>query len=158
MVVSRRDFVKRGILVILATGTSLSINDLTFGQQTGAGSSDSGQGFPIPYESRLDPLNYFTKATFEANLNTVFRINAGASKAVELTLVEVSDIGPVPDQAVPGRESFVLRFSGPLDRSLSQSTYHVDHDALGAFDLFIVPGRKDKRRSYYHAVINRLNP
>ena len=158
MVVSRRDFMKRGTLVVLATGVSSSVTDLAFGQQTDSGRSDSGQGFPIPYESRLDPLNYFTKATFEANLNTVFRINAGASNAVGLKLIEVSDIGPVPDQTVAGRECFVLRFSGPLNQPLPQRTYLLEHDALGSFDLFIVPGKKDKKGQYYHAVINRLNP
>ncbi|HEX7175539.1 MAG TPA: hypothetical protein VF240_09800 [Pyrinomonadaceae bacterium] len=145
-------------MLVLATGVSLSVTDLAFGQQTGTGGSDSGQGFPIPPESRLDPLNNFTKATFQANLNTVFRINAGASNAVELTLIEVSNIGPVPDQTVAGRECFVLRFSGPLNQPLPQRTYLLEQDALGSFDLFIVPGKKDKKWLYYHAVINRLNP
>lgn len=158
MAVSRRGFIKQGMLVILTAGVPLSARQLIYGQQAGTTSSESGQGYEIPFESRLDPLNYISQATFEANLRTIFRVNTEGSQPLGLTLIEVSTIGPVPDQTVPGRECFVLSFSGPLDRSLSQNTYRVEHDALGAFDLFIVPGKKDKKRSYYYAIINRLNP
>jgi len=157
MVVSRRDFMKRGTLVVLATGATLSIPDLAFGQQTGTGRPGQVKTQTVPSQSRPDPLNHLTKAAYEANLNTVFRIPLGASKAVGLTLIEVTNMGPVPDKTVAGQECFALKFSGPRGRPLSQGTYRMEHAALGRFDLFIVPGGKDKKGLYYQAVINRLN-
>lgn len=148
MVVSRRDFMKRGSLVILAAGASLCISDPTFGKNTGVGSSASTQEY--------DPLLYFTKETFVSYLNTVFLIYPNGSNLVQAKLVGVNDIGPVPDHPVPGRECFVLKFSGP--RSLSQGTYRIEHNVLGRFNLFLVPSGKDKKLFYYQAVINRLNP
>jgi len=157
MVVSRRDFMKRGTLVVLATGVSLSVTDLAFGQQTGTGRSDHRKAQGVPSQSRLDPLNHLTKAAYEANLKTVFRIPLGASKAMGLTLIEVTNMGPVPDKTVAGHECFALKFSGPRGRPLPQGTYRMEHDALGKFELFIAPGGKDKKGLYYQAVINRLN-
>ena len=147
MVVSRRDFMKRGSLVILAAGTSLCICDPTFGKNTGVGSSASAQAY--------DPLLYFTKATFATYLNTVFRIYPTGSQLVKAKLIEVNDIGPVPDHPVSERECFVLKFSGPS--SLSQGTYRIEHDVLASFKLFLVSSGKDKKGFYYQAVINRLN-
>ena len=148
MVVSRRDFMKRGSLVILAAGASLSICDPTFGKYTVVGSLASAQEY--------DPLLYFTKATFVTYLTTVFRIYPQGSQLVQARLVGVNDIGPVPDHPVPGRECFVLKFRGPS--SLSQGTYRIEHDVLGRFNLFLVSSGKDKKGFYYQAVINRLNP
>ena len=148
MVVSRRDFMKRGSLVVLATGVSLCICDPTLGKNTDVGSWVSPQEY--------DPLLYFTKATFVQQQSTVFRIYPKGSKLINAKLVGVNDIGPVPDHPVPGRECFVLKFSGPS--SLSQGTYRIEHNVLGTFNLFLVPSGKDKKGFYYQAVINRLNP
>ena len=100
------------------------------------------------------PIN-FTKATFAPYVGTVFRIFSNPSKALSTTLVSIEDIGPVPDAENVGRECFLLTFRGT--ETLLQNTYRIEHQALGQFELFLVPGGKNKKNVYYQAVINRLN-
>ena len=152
MVVSRRRFMKQGTLLVLTAGASLSGAKSTFGRQSLARHSE--QELPVSNRKSL-ASSIFTKANFAAHLNTVFRIYPDASKAIKSTLISVSDMGPVPDQPVSGRECFVLRFRG--SRPLPQNRYRIEHEFLGKFELMLVPGGSDRKGSYYQAVINRLN-
>jgi len=141
MVVSRRGFLKRGSLLVVAAGVSLGSANAIFGHVTDPTLDDSTS------------FNY-AKATFLPYLNTVFSIYVSSTKMLVATLVSIDDVGPVPDKAVTGRESFVLKFRGT--EALKQNTYKIEHQTLGSFELFLVPG-KDKKNIYYLAVINRLN-
>jgi hypothetical protein len=154
MVVSRRSFMKRGSLLVLAAGVSLGSADRIFGRDAAIEYTDPPQDYSPPDENEPTPFNY-AKATFTPYVNTVFLIYSGSSNTLAATLVEVSDIGPVPDKQAVGRECFVLKFRGT--QTLRQNTYAVEHQVLGRFDLFLVPGGKDKKGVYYQAVINRLN-
>ena len=146
MVVSRRSFLKRGSLVFLATGISLSSADRIFAHDF--------KSEPVQDDDPA-PFNY-SKATFEPYVGNVFRIfYPDSSNAVTTTLVSVSDIGPVPDQKDNARECFLLKFRGT--ETLPQRTYWIEHAQLGRFQLFLVPGGKNKQGIYHHAVINRLN-
>lgn len=154
MVVSRRGFMKRGSLLVLAAGASLGSADRIFGY-------DAGLEYPRPTQDDLPPKGNnpaqfsFTKATFAPYVDTVFRIYPDSSKAIKTTLVSVGDIGPVPDRKASDRECFVLRFRG--SETLRQNTYKIEHEVLGRFELFLVPAGKNKKSVYYQAIINRLN-
>jgi hypothetical protein len=154
MVVSRRGFMKRGSLLVLAVGVSLGSADRIFGR-------DADREYPSPTQDALPPKGSnptpfnFTKATFAPYVDSVFRIYPDSSRPLETTLVSVDDIGPVPDKRQAGRECFVLRFRGT--ESLRQNTYRIEHEVLGRFDLFLVPAGKSKKGVYYQAIINRLN-
>ena len=154
MVVSRRGFIKRGSLLVLAAGASLSSADRIFGRDAGFEYPGSTQDDLPPKGNKPAPFN-FTKATFAPYVDTVFRIYPDSSKAVKTTLVSVGDIGPVPDKKAADRECFVLRFRGT--ETLRQNTYKIEHEVLGRFELFLVPAGKNKKSVYYQAVINRLN-
>jgi len=154
MVVSRRGFMKRGSLLVLAAGASLGSADRIFGHDTGFEYPRSTQDDLSPQGSKPAPLS-FTKATFAPYVDTVFRIYPDSSKAIKTTLVSVGDIGPVPDRKAADRECFVLRFRG--NETLRQNTYKIEHEVLGRFELFLVPAGKNKKSVYYQAVINRLN-
>jgi hypothetical protein len=153
MVVSRRSFMKNGTLLILAAGASLGEAKSVFGRDSVDRDVTRPGKLPLPNQDKLAALQ-FTKATFEPFVNTVFLIFDG-TKVVKSTLVSVADIGPVPDQKSAGRECFVIKFKGT--RPLAQKTYRIEHNALGKFELFLVPAGKDRKGSYYQAVINRLN-
>ena len=149
MVVSRRGFMKRGSLLVLATGISLGSADRIF-----AHDADFKNGEPVQDDDPA-PFNY-AKATFTPHVATVFRIHyPNSSQVLTTTLVSVSDIGPVPDRPEAGRESFVLKFRST--ETLRQNTYRIEHQVLGEFDLFLVPAGADKKGVYCQAVINRLN-
>lgn len=153
MVVSRRSFMKNGTLLILAAGASLGGAKSIFGRDSFDGIVTRPGRLPLPNQEKLAALQ-LTKATFEPYVNTVFRIFDG-TKVVKSTLVSVADIGPVPDQKPAGRECFLIKFKGT--RPLAQNTYRIEHSALGKFELFLVPAGRDRKGSYYQAVINRLN-
>lgn len=96
-------------------------------------------------------LERLTADSLSAQLNTKFRLGAGTEKVFELELVEVQTHGDVPGQS----ERFSALFRGPLDYFLPQSTYRMEHEALGGMDIFIVPLRKDDAGFYYEAAFNR---
>ena len=54
------------------------------------------------------------------------------------------------------QERFSLVFRGPHDRLQQQGLYPMQHDQLGAFELFLVPVGEDTAGIYYEAVFNRL--
>ena len=153
MVVSRRGFMKKGSLLAVATAASLGSAGSVLGldnttellgvKQDNLTTNSGNAAFSL------------TKATFTPYVNTVFRIYPDTSKTVKTTLVSVADIGPMPDKNRAGRECFVLNFRG--SEPLRQSTYRIEHDVLGRFDLFLVPVGKNRKGRYYQAVINRLN-
>jgi hypothetical protein len=54
--------------------------------------------------------------------------------------VELAEITEHPSSA-PGtfRTPFSVVFRGPLEPIMPQGIYHVEHEHLGALDIFIVP-------------------
>ena len=97
-------------------------------------------------------LEQLTSASLGAQLNTKFRLSPEPEKIVELELVEVKDSNDVEGQT----ERFSAFFRGPLESFLPQRTYSMEHEAMGSFELFIVPLRQDAAGFYYEAVFNRL--
>jgi hypothetical protein len=65
-------------------------------------------------------------------------------------LIEATDLG-----STPKHEQFTTLFRGPLTTALAQTTYLVEHGAMGTFELFIVPVKKDQDGIYYEAIFNR---
>jgi len=155
--ISRRKFIMAGSAVALAAGFPLK-NALTSAKQQTSDSppqSTTKETAKTSTDKRKATLMDFTKATFAAQLNTTFRIQSKIAKPVDVKLIEVKDVGPIPDQRKSGKECFSLLFAG--QPRMRQDTYTIDHAELGRFTLLLVPVGKDKKGSYYEAVINRLN-
>jgi hypothetical protein len=93
---------------------------------------------------------HFTKEAFSEHLNTKFLISLEPAGAVELELIEV-----VSTLSTPRQEQFSVFFRGPLAIYLPQMTYHMQHEAMGELDLFIVPVGKGQDGFRYEAVFNR---
>jgi Domain of unknown function (DUF6916) len=96
-------------------------------------------------------LDELTRDTFARWLNTHFRVEAHGASALTLELIEVGEL-----RSTPGSESFSIVFRGPADAFLPQAIYQFHHDAIGAFELFVVPIGKDTDGFYYEAVFNRM--
>lgn len=73
-----------------------------------------------------------TAATFEPHVGTSFRIEG----VPPLTLAAIHPGGPAPAELRP---PFALEFTAEHDGYLPQAIYRLEHDALGALDLFLVP-------------------
>jgi hypothetical protein len=95
-----------------------------------------------------------TEQEFSQHVNTNFRVS-DAPQPVELCLVEVKGYEINSErESQQGMERFSVFFSGPSDCYLPQKTYSLDHEQMGAFDIFLVPiGRNDEGYNY-EAVFN----
>ena len=88
---------------------------------------------------------------FAAALHTRFQVILEGAAAIELELVEVSDL-----IASRRQEKFSLLFQGPLHVLLPQQIYRMAHAQLGEIELFIVPVGISEAGYSYEAVFNRL--
>jgi hypothetical protein len=103
--------------------------------------------------------DYLRAGTFSTQLNTPFRIQLSPVTAMEVELVEVTEKGVLDGQqrlTAARQERFSLVFRGPPEERLQQGMYQMQHDQLGAFDLFLVPVGRDHYGVYYEAVFNQL--
>ena len=92
-----------------------------------------------------------TEAEFSKYLNTKFRV--AGEHPIELELTEVKGyLSQAHEQS--GMERFSAFFNGPLELFLQQRVYALEHDRMGAFELFLVPIAKDENGFRYEAVFN----
>lgn len=88
---------------------------------------------------------------FSAHENSRFLLHYGDAQTAELELIRVTDVGSGPRQA-----QFSLVFKGPPNGPAAQGIFRIEHEKLGALDLFLVPIGRDKEGLSYEAVFNRL--
>ena len=92
----------------------------------------------------------FSMDTFSGHVNTKFLMHYGDSQTAQLELTSVVDVGSSPRQI-----QFSLLFQGPDNAPVAQGTYKLEHDKLGALDIFLVPVGKDAKGVEYQAIFNR---
>lgn len=96
-------------------------------------------------------LEKLTAGDFRKHLETDFFVSLGNdADSLQLRLVEVSELsggGPRP-------EPFSLIFSGPHNVYLPQQTYTLNHNVMGAVEIFMVPIRPDQRGARLQAIFN----
>ena len=103
-------------------------------------------------------LEHFTTETFAGRVGETFRILGDGPRPVDAALAEVTVLGgSATGSAVSGRDggrpqAFSLVFRAPREAQLAQRTYRMEHDAIGAFDLFLVPIGADGDGMRYEAV------
>ncbi len=98
------------------------------------------------------PQDSLSLSTFDGRQGESFAIRAEQPSDLRLELAEVNRLGGDSDT----REPFGLIFLGPLDPILSQATYTLEHEQLGAIDLFLVPvgPNKEETAIQYEAVFS----
>lgn len=96
-------------------------------------------------------LQNLTPASFEALMGTSFRIHFGDAGPLEVVLYEVARHEQHPG---PRPQPFSAYFRGPYPPVLPQMIYKVEHDRLGALELFLVPIGPDGQGMRYEAVFN----
>ena len=92
-----------------------------------------------------------TQKAFADQINTKFTLVVEGFDPIELKLSRVSDL-----TVSNGAEGFSIVFKGPGEFVLRQSTYRLEHDAMGTFAILLVPIGKDEQGVDYEAVFNRL--
>lgn len=92
-----------------------------------------------------------TEKEFSKHVNTKFGV--AVEPPVELDLTEVKGYLSREHEET-GMERFSLFFRGPGDRYLRQQIYPLEHEQMGAFELFLVPVSQDQDGYRYEAVFN----
>jgi hypothetical protein len=99
-------------------------------------------------------LNKLCSSDFLPHLNSIFRIHLnGLVDPVDLELAAVDESGSMAKMET--RQPFSLFFLGPVSSQyLLQHTYRLEHDKLGALDIFIVPLGTVQGRMRYEAIFS----
>lgn len=88
---------------------------------------------------------------FRPHLNTSFAVRSTDGASARLVLAEVAE-RPLTRNV----EQFSLIFHAPVATTVPQGIHAFHHQALGDFDLFIVPiGAPNGRRTVYQACFSR---
>jgi hypothetical protein len=96
-------------------------------------------------------LQDLTPASFEEYLGTPFRVRAGQERSLDLVLYEIARHEKHPG---PRKEPFSAFFRGPREVILPQAIYPLEHERLGALEIFLVPIGPDGQGMRYEAVFN----
>jgi hypothetical protein len=98
-----------------------------------------------------------TRSTFAPHVHGTFVAHLEALRPIELKLTAVQDLPGTARATFPDREGqFSLLFRGPRQPALDQGTYRVEHPAIGAFALFLVPVGESADARHYEAIFNRI--
>jgi hypothetical protein len=90
-------------------------------------------------------LETLSAADFEALRGDRFRIAPGDAPSFEVELIEVTEIAREPG----GRAPFSLVFQGGPSPPLPQRIYRVEHEQLGAIEIFLVPIAADRYEAVF---------
>jgi hypothetical protein len=93
-----------------------------------------------------------TEQEFSQHLNSQFQLKLD-DRELQLELVEVKGYPAGPNEQ-GGMERFSIFFNGPGDIKLPQAVYHLTHERMEEFDIFLVPVSGDAKGYRYEAVFN----
>jgi hypothetical protein len=153
---SRRKFIKAGAMAAACAGLPAVLAQSAYGHAPVL--STLVDQLP-PTTDSLDLLGYYGKSAFTPYVNTKFNVYLSESNVRGLILKKVSDYIQLSDSlaAESGSEWFSLLFTIAHGNPFQQDTYRIEHEALGAFYMFVVPVSPHKKNSldYYESVIFR---
>ncbi len=93
----------------------------------------------------------FDRERFAAVVGSSFVLKAANDRSVEVELIEVTPLRESPHQV-----SFSMLFRLPADYSIEQGLYDLEHETLGATELFLVPIAPDPKGMRLEAIVNLL--
>ncbi len=103
-------------------------------------------------------LDQLTVSDFVDHVNSTFRFSLDSGDVLDLELIDATAIGESHAPASSGirSQAFSLIFRGPLDRSLPQQIYPIEHPTRGTLGIFLVPlgPEGDPQGLHYQAIFN----
>jgi hypothetical protein len=94
------------------------------------------------------------KSTFDLHLGERFRIIVKADLALDVELIESTPVGPPKQRGELMFEPFSVIFRASERVAAPQKIYRVEHESLGAMDIFLVPLGPDAKGMRYEAIFN----
>ena len=96
-------------------------------------------------------LDKLRSTDFQPLCTQKFDVRLDGVEPIALELVSVTDLGAARQEGM--RRPFSLLFLGPVSNQyLPQGTYRLQHEQMGALDLFIVPLGPQQGRMRYEAI------
>jgi hypothetical protein len=100
-------------------------------------------------------LDELTAAHFAPYQNQTFTVRLDGVEPIALELAGITELGSGGAEPGPRRRPFSLLFLGPVSRQyLLQHIYRLEHEQIGALDVFLVPLGAEGGRMRYEAVFN----
>jgi len=96
-------------------------------------------------------LQDLTPDSLEEHLGTPFRVRVEPERSLDLVLYQIARHEKHPG---PRIEPFSAFFRGPREVILPQAIYSLEHERLGALEIFLVPIGPDSQGMGYEAVFN----
>jgi hypothetical protein len=160
MTISRRNFLRKTTMTSLSAVATLSLANLTLAQSFSSQKNIRPEIFEVPAEAYQAVLERISRQMFVDSINSNFVLYDQKQGKIQVYLKEVEDLRPVAFKNNPksGHECFNLIFVNQSGTALPQGTYTVEHEKLGTFDLFLVPGVNQRYGHNLGAAVNRLFP
>jgi hypothetical protein len=98
-------------------------------------------------------LDTVTVDTFAPYVGETFVLQISDDERIEVKLVAAERVGKRP-AAGPHREPFSLLFRPPRGQVPRQQIYRVEHEKLGALDIFLVPVTPDLEGPLLEAIFS----
>jgi hypothetical protein len=154
MALTRREFVRAGVMSAISAGFILNSARIGFAQKVTRASD-------IPLEARKDPVFSFQPDTFKAYVGGYFEApNArGEMIALQLVSLEVFKLSRTAlrlTKKMGDTESFRLLFKAEAELPPFTSIHRIKHPSLGEFSLFLSPRKGANGELFYEAVINHI--
>lgn len=96
-------------------------------------------------------LQSLNAQVFREQLRSKFNVKAGNGSAISLELIEVTESDPSPKI-----ELFTLQFQGPLRPRLNQQIHRLEHEMLGACEIFLTAIAEQDNSTIYESVFHRF--
>jgi uncharacterized protein DUF6916 len=96
----------------------------------------------------MDSLADLTLDAFRLRIGERFRIQS-AAQTIDAELIDARAVG---EARAPKRTPFAVLFRTALTAPLPQAIYRVEHDEMGAHDIFLVPVGPDAAGMVYEAI------
>jgi uncharacterized protein DUF6916 len=99
-------------------------------------------------------LDRLMATSFASVVGETFVVDAGEAGELDLELIEsrLHDPDAAALDESGARAPFTLLFRGPAEPLLPQHIYRLEHDSIGALEIFIVPIGQDADGVAYEAV------
>jgi hypothetical protein len=99
----------------------------------------------------MKTLEKLQHSDFIPFLNRTFQVHLEGVESISLELVGVTPVSHAFGPEV--RQPFSLHFLGPVSpHYLPQHIYRLEHEEMGALDLFLVPLGPESARMRYEAI------
>ena len=99
-------------------------------------------------------IEQLTSTDFSPHVNDKFRIHIEGSDSLEAELLDVKDLEGAAKAKEDQRMPFSIIFQCSHDQPLPQAIYKIEHEKIGALELFLVPIGQDEKGVRYEALFS----